>query len=1178
MANDSIGTARVDLVIDTSQYELALQRAKNSAAGFGEDAERAFESQGSAARRAAKSLLDYVAQLGKSRDEVKLLRAAGAGVDPVIIQAATDAINEYQRGLASTAAETAKLNALHSEALAYDAERTRQQGAGGDFEAQQRAAQAAQRRADATEALSLALMRQDAAEEALKNNDRYVEEERSAQIAWRRAEATEALTLALMREDAAEQAAAGQADFEAQQRAVQQTWRRADATHALTAALEQQEAAERAITSRGEFLRNLSQQEKQVGKTRTELLEMRAAELGLTEQAAPLIASIRSKEAAMGKYNTQLDASKRKVNEYGLSQKQLEFAMRGVPAQITDIAVSLQGGQRPLTVLLQQGGQLKDMFGGVRPAIAALSSELMKFLTPTNLIVGSIAALGIAAYKGASELTALNETAIRTGNNMGATGDRMSAMAAQMAQATGNLRMTTSEALNTAAATGQFTAEQLAIVGGAAALMKRDVGVAIEDTVAEFQKLAKDPVDALVELNKQQHFLTAEVYDAVRALEQQGKTQQAQTLAMREYARVVEERTAATRENVGLLESAWRNLGFGAKWAWDQMMDVGRTSTLTENIQKQGAKIADTIDMLNDARTSTTLSAKNREDAIRNLSKQLADQRAELSRMNRQAADANREDAKKEAAQTANETYVVTQQLIDSQQTKAEQRTRERARVTQDLDKAIASAKLANDIQLAEKLGAQRAAALAAIDKKYADPKQPKGAKGFDDAQRNALQGFKDAADEQIAIIQSASRITDSAYRANTISAADYFAKMKQYSQEETAAREKSITSQIAYLKTSKDSAQARREIGKLEADLAQVRAKSDSDQQVLNQQEATYNKTRKEQMEDYVRALTTGEVALQRQNDARVMALSVGAQEMETISAINKLYQDQSDKLEELAIAAQRDAANSDRYKEQEEALKASTERKVQIVQQGAARMRQAEQDWVGGASRAMVDYLTEANNMSQQTYALVRGGIQTTTSYIDAVMDGTATNFKSFLADLLRQIAKFLMNKAVAEFATAIIGSMGGGSNAGGFSDLFGGDWGFAEGGYTGPGGKYQPAGTVHKGEVVFSQRDVARHGGVAAVEAIRTGRGSSHANGGSPGLAPIRPTGSMAPVIQFAQTINVGTGGAANSNSSGATNAEDRQALAQFGERMRSISQNEIQRSIAPGGDLYNFVRGR
>lgn len=50
------------------------------------------------------------------------------------------------------------------------------------------------------------------------------------------------------------------------------------------------------------------------------------------------------------------------------------------------------------------------------------------------------------------------------------------------------------------------------------------------------------------------------------------------------------------------------------------------------------------------------------------------------------------------------------------------------------------------------------------------------------------------------------------------------------------------------------------------------------------------------------------------------------------------------------------------------------------------------------------------------------------------------------------------------------------------------------FWSGGYTGAGGKYEPAGTVHKGEVVFSQEDVARAGGVSSVEAMRLTGGAN------------------------------------------------------------------------------------
>ncbi|WP_241630903.1 phage tail length tape measure family protein, partial [Rosenbergiella nectarea] len=53
----------------------------------------------------------------------------------------------------------------------------------------------------------------------------------------------------------------------------------------------------------------------------------------------------------------------------GQSSKQAAWAMRMIPAQMTDIVVGLSTGQSPFMVLMQQGGQLKDLFGGIGPAI-----------------------------------------------------------------------------------------------------------------------------------------------------------------------------------------------------------------------------------------------------------------------------------------------------------------------------------------------------------------------------------------------------------------------------------------------------------------------------------------------------------------------------------------------------------------------------------------------------------------------------------------------------------------------------------------------------------------------------------------------------------------------------------------------------------------------------------------
>lgn len=84
-------------------------------------------------------------------------------------------------------------------------------------------------------------------------------------------------------------------------------------------------------------------------------------------------------------------------------------------------------------------------------------------------------------------------------------------------------------------------------------------------------------------------------------------------------------------------------------------------------------------------------------------------------------------------------------------------------------------------------------------------------------------------------------------------------------------------------------------------------------------------------------------------------------------------------------------------------------------------------------------------------------------------------------------------------------------------------GGLW--SEGGYTGPGGIYEPAGVVHKGEVVWSQRDVANAGGVHVVEAMRLGR-RGYSDGG------IVAYSAPSPVTRFNQAANANhAGGGAN-----------------------------------------------
>lgn len=146
-----------------------------------------------------------------------------------------------------------------------------------------------------------------------------------------------------------------------------------------------------------------------------------------------------------------------------------------------------------------------------------------------------------------------------------------------------------------------------------------------------------------------------------------------------------------------------------------------------------------------------------------------------------------------------------------------------------------------------------------------------------------------------------------------------------------------------------------------------------------------------------------------------------------------------------------------------------------------------------------------------------------------VDGMLNG-ATAVET-LSSALKGLASRLLNSGL----DSLFG-MGGGDSGGLLSSVFGGGSKFpsapgglfSEGGYTGDGGKYQPAGVVHKGEYVFDKAAVAAAGGPAAMEAMRRGL-KGYANGGAvgvsvPSLPSMRPANNnAAPVINYAPVID-------------------------------------------------------
>ncbi|WP_313203352.1 phage tail length tape measure family protein [Pseudomonas sp.] len=288
------------------------------------------------------------------------------------------------------------------------------------------------------------------------------------------------------------------------------------------------------------------------------------------------------------------------MNKAGMSAKAYQAALRGVPAQFTDIAVSLQGGQAPLTVLLQQGGQLKDMFGGVAPAAKALGGYILGLVNPFTVAAAAAGALAVAYYKGSEQSDALRNSLILTGNFSKASEAQLISLAESADQVTGTFGQAAS-ALAQLTSAGENTTGNFKLITTTAVEMQRVTGKAIEETVAEFIKLGKDPVAGIVELDEKYRFLTASVYAQIKALSDQGNAVAAADLAERTYAEAMGQRTSKIRESLGLIERGWLNIKDATNEVLDAFASIGRRSAESEEsaIKKLQQELAYRNSLLN---------------------------------------------------------------------------------------------------------------------------------------------------------------------------------------------------------------------------------------------------------------------------------------------------------------------------------------------------------------------------------------------------------------------------------------------------------------------------------------------------------------------------------------------------------------------------------------------------
>lgn len=175
---------------------------------------------------------------------------------------------------------------------------------------------------------------------------------------------------------------------------------------------------------------------------------------------------------------------------------------------------------------------------------------------------------------------------------------------------------------------------------------------------------------------------------------------------------------------------------------------------------------------------------------------------------------------------------------------------------------------------------------------------------------------------------------------------------------------------------------------------------------------------------------------------------------------------------------------------------------------------LTQKQGDWALGAQRALLNYADESSNVFAQTESAVTNAFK---GMEDALVQFAMTgklDFKSLANSIISDLIRIQLRASMMQMFSGLMGGwIGAGAQASGAVTSPVTGWGsvtgtalpgLASGGYTGAGGKYEPAGIVHAGEVVWSQDDIRRAGGVGVVEAMRLG-GRGYAGGGVVGAPP-------------------------------------------------------------------------
>ena len=267
--------------------------------------------------------------------------------------------------------------------------------------------------------------------------------------------------------------------------------------------------------------------------------------------------------------------------------------------QTTDLFTQIASGQSPFIAILQQGGQLKDVMGGIGNMFRAIGTLFTPFSVGLGSVAVAVGSVSYALYKAIDDLDKFKDAMTLTGSFAGVTYNSLLNLGNVLSEKTnvsiGNAR----DLMQQLAASGKYTNTSIEAVGEVILRFSKIAGVDAAKAAETLIPLLDGTASSAKQLNDKYHFLTLEQYKNIEALEKQGKLQESAKL----QATLLNESLQSTQRELGNLEKAWQGVANFASKAWDAMMGWGRESG-TERAKELEQLINKTTQTINERKAA----------------------------------------------------------------------------------------------------------------------------------------------------------------------------------------------------------------------------------------------------------------------------------------------------------------------------------------------------------------------------------------------------------------------------------------------------------------------------------------------------------------------------------------------------------------------------------------------